>query len=311
MTGHDDAKITELDPFPFTVAKVIVLVCENRFASPEEEAIDRIISIADRFITREKGFIAKLKNGNLLVDPDVLVHCMLKNPQTDPLGGLKNSSTYLNPPQGNQMRNPSESQLRYGCYETRIQQGKGVTTIPYASATSVTGHITLNREPVMLKSQLRNGKISFLPEDLEISFPGFQVPDDITQRLLHGYRDTIQAGVKIVRDSNGKLRVTVEPKSKDSSREEEQIADNETLLLATRVRYGEVSFDKDDLQFIYPNWQIPAFIKTSLAREYGTLPKGELYIISDKKGEIKFKVEFGMGQKFLGDASRAWRRLKK
>ena len=94
----------------------------------------------------------------------------------------------------------------------------------------------------MLKSQLRNGKISFLPGDLEISFPGFQVPDDITQRLLHEYGDTIQAGVKIVRDSNGELRVTVEPTSKHSSREEVQIADYETLLLATCIRYGKVSF---------------------------------------------------------------------
>ena len=285
-------------------------MCENRFSSLEEEVIDRIISIVDRIITREKGFIAKLENGKLSVDPGVLVHCMLQNPQTYLLGGLKNSSTHLNPPQGNQMRNPSESQPRYGCYETRIQQAKGVTTIPYASATSFTGHITPNREPVMLKSQLRNGKISFLPEDLEISFPGFQVPDDITQRLLHEYGDTIQAGVKIARDSDGKLRVTVEPKSKDSSWAEVQIADNETLLLATRVRYGEVSFEKGDLQFIYPNWKIPAFITTSLARDYETLPKGELYITSNKKGEIKIKVELRRGQKFLGGTNKAWSGLK-
>ena len=41
----------------------------------------------------------------------------------------------------------------------------------------------------MLKSQLRNGKISYLQGDLEISFPGFQVPDEITRRLLHEYGD--------------------------------------------------------------------------------------------------------------------------
>ena len=162
----------------------------------------------------------------------------------------------------------------------------------------------------MLKSQLRNGKISFLPGDLEISFPGFQVPDDITQRLLHEYGDTIQAGVKIVRDSNGELRVTVEPTSKHSSREEVQIADYETLLLATCIRYGKVSFEKGDLQYIHPDWKIPEYITTSLAREYETLLKGYLYVISDEKGEIKFKVEFGRGKKAVNDTTKAWRKFK-
>ena len=286
-------------------------MCENRLSSPKDEVIDRIISIVDRIITREKGFIAKLENGKLSVDPDVLVHCSERNPQTDPLEGLKNSSTHLDPPQGNQMRNPSEWQPKYGCNETRKQEEQGVTTIPYASATSFTGHITPNREPVMLKSQLRHGKISCLPEDLEILFPGFQVPDGITQRLLHEYGDTIQAGVKVVRDSNGKLRATVEPKSKDSSREEVvQIADNETLLLATCIRYGKVSLLKGDLRYISPNWKIPAYITTSLAREYGTLPKGELYVISDEKGAVKFKVEFGTVRKVLDRATKAWWKVK-
>ena len=105
-------KLLNLSFFPFTVAKVIVLVCENRFSSLKDEVIDRIISIFDRIITREKGFAAKLENGKLSVDPGVLVHCIERNPETVPLGGLKNSSTHLDLPQGNQMRNPSESQPR-------------------------------------------------------------------------------------------------------------------------------------------------------------------------------------------------------
>ena len=161
----------------------------------------------------------------------------------------------------------------------------------------------------MPKSQLRNGKISYLPGDLEISFPGFQVPADITQRLLHEYGDTNQAGVRIVRDSNGELRVTVEPKWKDSSREEViQIADNETLLLATCIRYEKVSLEKEDLRYIDPDWKIPEYITTCLAREYGTVRRGHLYVMSDEKGEIKFKVEFGRGQKFLDSATKTWRR---
>ena len=119
LPGNDDAKITELVTFPFTVAKVIVLVCENPFSSPKDEVIDRIISIVDRIITKEKGIIAKLENGKLSVDADAVVQLMVpasvaphRNPQTDPLGGFTNSSMHLDPPQGNRMRNPSESQPR-------------------------------------------------------------------------------------------------------------------------------------------------------------------------------------------------------
>ena len=289
---------------------------ESRFSSAKEKVIDRIISIVDGIITREKGFIAKLENGKLSVDPDVLVQLIVpasvashRNPRKDPLGGFTNSSMDLDPPQGDQMRNPSELQPRYGCNETRIQQEQGVTTIPRGSATSFTGHLTANGELVMLKSQLRSGKISCLPGDLEISFPGFQVPDDITQRLLHEHGDTIQAGVKIVRDKNGEIRVTVEQKSKDSSREEViQIADNETLLLDTCVRFGKISLEEGDLRYMYPDWKIPAYITASLAREYGTLRKGYLYVVSDEK-EIRFKVEFGRGQKLLDSATKTWRRF--
>ena len=191
-------------------------MCENRFSSPKDEVIDRIVSMVDRII-REKGLTAKLKNGKLSVDPDVFVQVMVQasgasqpNPQTDPLGGLKNSNTHFDPPQGNQMKNASESQPSRGCDETRIQQEQGVTTISYASASSFTGYITPSGEHVMLKSQLRNGKISYLPGDLEILNPEFQVPDYITQNLLHLHHDTIQAGLKIVRDSKGELRVKVE-----------------------------------------------------------------------------------------------------
>ena len=287
-------------------------MCETRFPPPKDEVIDGIISIVDRIITREKVFVAKLENEKVTINPDVLAQLIVLVSAASHRNPEIHSSTHLDPPQGNQMTNPSESQTGYGCTrETRIQQEQGVTTISSASASSFTGHITSNREPVMLKSQLRNGEISYVRGDLEILSPKFQVPGNITRSLLHVYGDTIQAGVKIVRDSNGELRVTVQPKSKDSSREEAvQIADNETLLLATLVRYGEVSLAKDDLRYRDPDWKIPAYVETSLARDYGTLPKGELYVISDEKGEITLKVEIERGQKILGSAYKTWKRFK-
>ena len=137
----------------------------------------------------------------------------------------------------------------------------------------------------MVKSILRNGKISYEPEDLEILYPDFKVPDHIREGLLNAHYNIPEAGLKIVKDINGELRVTVEPKSKDSSKDRGiEIAANETVMLEARVRYGKVSFEKGDLQFLYPNFQIPTYITTSLKGDYETVPDGELYVFSDHQG---------------------------
>jgi len=80
---------------------------------------------------------------------------------------------------------------------------------------------------------------------------------------------------------DGTLRWSVDPKFIEVSRsryEGIQIADNETLLLKTRIREGLVSFQESDVQFRYGNWQIPQYIVESLKNEYRSTLSGELYI---------------------------------
>ena len=48
--------------------------------------------------------------------------------------------------------------------------------------------------------------------------------------------------------------------AEENSREAKERAENEALMLKTGVRYGQVSMEKNDLQFRYPEWTVPECI---------------------------------------------------
>ena len=164
--------------------------------------------------------------------------------------------------------------------ELQQQEGPSVTT----------EYMTANKKPIMLKGKLRHGKISYEEGDIKIHHSGFEVPDYITQSLFEDYGDISEAEVEIVSDSmkEGVLRWSVDPKwRKRSSDDGKQSAANEILMLKTRVRQWEVSFSEVDLKFKHPGWEVPSFITESLKRERFN---GELFIISDEKGNLRCTV---------------------
>lgn len=69
-----------------------------------------------------------------------------------------------------------------------------------------------------------------------------------------------------------------------------QLDDNEALMLKTRIRYGKVSFEPEDVEFTYPGWVIPQHLVESLDREQFATHNGELFVISDEKGNLKYTV---------------------
>ena len=67
-----------------------------------------------------------------------------------------------------------------------------------------------------------------------------------------------------------------------------QLDVNEALMLKTRICYGKVSFKPEDVEFTYPGWVIPQHLKESLEREQFATHNGELFVISDEKGNLKY-----------------------
>ena len=66
------------------------------------------------------------------------------------------------------------------------------------------------------------------------------------------------------------------------------MADNDLLLLKTRVRKGIVSFHEDELKSRYSGWNVPEYILKDLKRNAST---GKLFIVSDEKGSLRCIIQ--------------------
>ncbi|XP_078380137.1 uncharacterized protein LOC144663070 [Oculina patagonica] len=168
-------------------------------------------------------------------------------------------------------------------------QERSAAPIPH-SAVTITGEL------VLLRSLLRNGKISYQLEDIQLWDPEFIVPDDIAHDLYYKHFYIPVTGVRIVLEHNGNLQCSIDPKLIEVSRSRNegiQIATNEILQLKTRIHNGVVSFQESDVDFRYGSFHIPRQIIDGLKDEYWSTPCGELYIIADEKWNLRCIVKIG------------------
>ena len=132
---------------------------------------------------------------------------------------------------------------------------------------------------VMLRSRLKFGRLT---NDVEIHYPQFIVPHHIAVEMHKKYRKTSEVVVEV--RSNGKGGYTWFSSTKKSP---VQLAKNETVMLKTRLRNGVISRDKGKLEFIYPGWKTPKYLKEDLMKKYHSCSDRELYVISNEKGDLR------------------------
>ena len=72
--------------------------------------------------------------------------------------------------------------------------------------------------------------------------------------------------------------------------EEVQLAPNEVPVFKTCIRDGRVSLEEEDIKFHYPDWKVPEYIVKDIGSEYCYTDYGELCVISDEKGKLRFQV---------------------
>ena len=265
------------------------------------QTIDRIIS------KQGKGFIACLTNGKLSVDADALVQFLTSTtPQSNTrtnlssgfqekisdVSGAAADSTYSGQSQSDPLQNTSNWQPGYGWNAQYTQQ-----PTPQAAATNQqmrTPAISENGEPVLLRTILRYGKVSLEFEDLQMWDPDFTVPEHISQKLFQNFQDVREAGVRIVLDNNRREpQCYVSRELKEFTRKKKiKMERNETLLLKTRLLYGQASFAENDVHFRHGNWQIPPHIVESLREKHQSTAVADL-IISSKDGRLCCKVQIG------------------
>ena len=254
--------------FVFTVAKVIVLVC-NTFNLPP-----KFITTWDTVYQREKGFVAELNNGQLSVALDILVEYL-----TLPIMPAPRQNARFAPVTSPDSRNFPEWVRSHGNRDQNRQQQQ-----------QQLASIAPGKLPPLLKLRgiVRKGKLS----DLQIWDPEFKTPDYINKWLLERYHSTPVIGVRIYKHSDGHITWSVDPKLKEFKLDEEiQLTDKESLMLKTGVYYGQISSDELDVKFKYGNWQVPQYITVHVKRMYAKDPDGDLYIISDETGNLRWKIK--------------------
>lgn len=275
--------------------KVIILVCDDL---PLQEQ-DRIyVSQAIDYMVKERNkvFTTWLKKGKLELDPDVFAKILISGSSTHRTKPQINcseseqadaSSCASNTVLSQTSQDPSGGYSWGHELQQQFQQPHADTgTAP----KQYNEHGPTCGERVLLKSKLHNGKISYSRYDLEVHCRDFKVPSYIDEILLQKYgKISARVPVKIVAEPNiGALRWIVTPESTSIAK---GMAVNETLVLKTRIRYGLVSMEKGDLEFIYPGWKAPEYLTESLYRDHWATPNAKLFVISDEKGELRFLVD--------------------
>ena len=256
------------------------------------ETIERIIS------KQGKGFLACLTNGKLSMEADDLVQLLASpTPQSNPRTNLSRGFQEKNSDASSAV---ADSTYSGQSQSDPLQNSSNWQPTPQAAATNQQMHspaISENGEPVLLRTILRHGKVSMELEDLQMWDPDFTVPEHISKKLFNKFQGVQETGVRIVLDNNSEPQCYVCDELKEFSRKKEiQMEKNETLLLKTRLRYGEASFKENDVHFRYANWQIPPHIVSSLKEEYKSTPGADV-IISSKDGKLRCKVKIGRKDK--------------
>ena len=234
---------------------------------------------------KNKGFVTWLKDGMLTVDTDVLVQ--LLNPAQVmsfgmPPSALGQTSIPLHSfDQRRHLEQPPERKPGYGWKNEKLQQQR--ESFPVTIPTDNTKQNRLIGK-LVLKSKLRYGHISLKPRDVEFFSEEFQeIPEDIIQHLLQTNKHVQETRVKIMLvPSHNQQLVYV-------GDEGIEMADNDLLLLKTRVINGLVSFHEDDIEARYStDWQVPTHILENLEKKGSN---GRLFIISDEKGNLRCHIK--------------------
>ena len=238
----------------------------------------------------EKAFVAKVNNGELAVDEDIMVQLLTPSMTTSITNEQMVRSRGAVEMEANAALTLREVSLkRYSSERKGIHEkvAQNPPQLVWASQFSV------KPPPVVLLRGFARRKIPdrYHIGDLQIWDPEFKIPAYIEEKLLENLRNTPLIGVLVIKHSDGTIECFTDPNLKELSLDGEiQLAADEQLILKTRVCNGEVSFEDVAVQFKYGNKRIPQHIINGFKAK-DKKPNGDLYIISDNLDNFRCVVK--------------------
>ena len=279
-------EVTSAVLFFYPDARVLVLICSSSSLSKEDKV--KVEKIVKDFVNNsEKIVTGWLKRTIIDIEPDILAQ--LLTPTSDVMR--------RGPYQGN---SPEWGWQRETNRQVQTQQPRGATAnYPVAREQA-------HQETVILECELFNGKIFQFQIDFLKKINNSEVVDLICTNLFEKYKTIALASVKFFKDTSGYLRYTVGIKSaEDPEVEGVKIAHDETLMLSTLVRDGNVSFEKKDVQFHLKDFKIPQEIVDRVKSDHEKYPKVHLFVVCNEKGEYRHKCITGTFNRARGMFNKA------
>ena len=286
-------EVTSAVVFFYPDARVLVLICSSSSLSKEDKV--KVEKIVKDFVNNsEKIVTGWLKRTIIDIEPDMLAQ--LLTPTSDVMR--------RGPYQGN---SPEWGWQRETNRQVQTQQPRGAT------ANYPVTREQAHQETVILECELFYGKIiNQFQIGLLKAINNSKVVDFICTNLFEKYKTIARASVKFFKDTSGHLRYTVQIRSaQDPEVEGVKIAHDETLMLSTLVRYGDVSFEKRDVQFHLKDFKIPQEIVDCVKSDHEEYPKVHLFVVCNEKGEYRHKCITGAFSRARGMISTSFRRCRK
>ena len=290
-----------------SVEKIIITVCCPRSLSKNDGSIVNR-TIEDAFNDNSKVYVTWFVNGKLELTGDdfvILFTSAIKN--TEPYPQHRSGAVQISSFETNQM-----------AYSQKYAASGSSRDIDYNYSSAASSHgahphcktedhslkppthsfnhkIYLpSGKTLMVDTRLRNGKISKRPKDVRYWLPGFDVPTEIARDLLNQNCKNSNAELVILLNERGDFTCRVDKTRGKEWHQFKVLALDETIVLHTRLKYGQISFEPKDVVIHNQNWQIPPKEVNKLKLNYKATPDANLFVASDSKGNARMIVQEGL-----------------
>ena len=253
---------------------IIITICCHWFQSEQDKSLVRS-AINKTFHDSKKVYITWIENGNWSVSPDDLINF------------LTSAASYC-PPRGI----------------------TGNQRLPYPWNYNI---YLLSGKTVLVLTRIRKGIISDQtnqPEDVQYWKPGFAVPREIEADLYKKNAKTSNGELFLLMTKEGKLTCQVNTEDGKDWQNFILLGLDETILLHTQLRYGQISFEGKDVLIHNENLRVPQEEITKLEQNYKKIPSADLIITSDPKGNSRCVVKaLGASSKVFTFINTLWNQV--
>ena len=159
----------------------------------------------------------------------------------------------------------------------------------------------LSGKTVLVLTRIRNAIISDQINQPDVQYwkPGFVVPREMKASLYKKNTKTSNGELFILMTEDGTLACQVNKKDEKDWQNFILLGLDETIVLQTQLRHGQISMEDKHVVIIKENLRIPQDQITKLDQDYKETPSADLFIASDSKGNLRDIVRVGTSSKIF------------